>query len=96
MTIEINYRLGETRGLQCVAWASVRGEHYTRVGRTWGEARRDLIAHIKEALSITVPEREQVTIELEEEQPTLPTLADQVAGFQQSIKNWVDPEGRLG
>jgi len=98
MQIEINYRTGDTPNFPCVAWSVVRGHSYTRVGATWEEAKERLLEHIKESLSVEVPERETVVLELEQED--LPTFSDkvneQVAGFQKSVREWVDPKNIYG
>jgi hypothetical protein len=87
MNITINYRVGDSTGCSCVAWTEFRGQSFTRCGKTWEEAKNDLIKRVKEFMATTVPPQETVSIDDGSE--------GKVLEWQEELKDWVDPERKL-
>jgi hypothetical protein len=60
MQIEIRYRAGEGENWPCVAWTEIRGQPYTAIGKTWEEARDNLLETVKKFLTTEIPASETV------------------------------------
>jgi len=76
MKVDIIYAASDNKNWPCLAKADVDGRHYVGVGRTWDEAKEELISDISRFMSAKVPAKESVEVELKPDWPSVEAQND--------------------
>jgi len=74
MKVDIIYAASDNKNWPCLAKADVDGRHYVGVGKTWAEAKEDMIADITRIQSAEIPANE--TVELKPSWPSVEAQND--------------------
>jgi len=76
MKVDIIYAASSNKNWPCLAKADVDGRHYVGVGKTWNEAKEDMIADITRVQSAEIPAAESVELELKPDWPSVEAQND--------------------